>query len=135
MARRTIQHRLSTAGALALCVAACTSGSHSPPPDLRNAPIPAGFTFQTTRSLDVTIDASSAALPGSGEALLELARADGKRLFRGVLRAGRPVHVKLALATKDDRISAVLHGDAGDRTATLDASGPSATFSFAASAP
>ncbi len=121
--------RLYPLGLLAACLALTPACGRQKARSLKEAQIPAGFTFKTSHSVAVTVDASKAALPAGGSPL-ELARADGKVLFRGRITTERPLHLKLALATKETELTATLRSASGATTLKLPISGAVASASF-----
>ena len=124
-----IASRLFPLALLAACLALTSACGRQKAHSLKEAQIPAGFTFKTSQSVAVTVDASKVALPAGGSPL-EVARADGKVLFRGRITAERPLHLKLALATKERELTATLRNASGTRTLTLPISGAVASASF-----
>lgn len=69
-------------------------------PTLRDVEIASDFTFATTRSVALTVRADKGST-GSESAALEVARPDGKILFRGPIHGDRPLTLDLNVPTKD----------------------------------
>ena len=78
----------------------------APQQALKDVKVPAGFTFATSHGVDVSLTAAASALPASGKAALDIARADGKVLFRGQIDAINPVHLRLSVPLKDGALLA-----------------------------
>lgn len=68
----------------------------SPPRWLHEVTPPSGFTFEATRAVSVEVTAAPGSLAQEIVGL-EIARPDGKVLYRGPLSAARAVHAQLAL--------------------------------------
>ncbi|MBS2023448.1 MAG: hypothetical protein JST92_13655 [Deltaproteobacteria bacterium] len=80
---------------------------------LGDTKVPPGFTFKTTRGVDVSLTASQALLP-SGTGHLKLSLADGRVLFDGALKGNlteRKLH--LSLPMKDRTLIATLDAGSG----------------------
>ena len=127
--------RITSLGTLALLAAAalplagCSWGG--PQPSIDKLSVPADFTFANTRSVAVKFDASSTLLGASGWAQLEVARPDGKLLYRGPLGTGHPVQVQLAVASKDGSLNATLVTEDGARhSAQVPVAGNSTSYTF-----
>jgi hypothetical protein len=117
--------------ALALGVIALAGCNKAPQQKLSEVKVPAGFTFATSHGVDINLSAAASALPASGKGGLELARADGKLLYRGQLNAARPVHLKLAVPLKDAELIATLEGPNGAKsTVHLPIAGAAAQHQF-----
>jgi hypothetical protein len=101
--------KMSALGAMAALAAACGSGQHSAP-SLKNTKVPAGFTFQTSRSVAVSLTAAPS-LGGAGKGI-KIARPDGKVLYQGMLRAGAPLQAKLAVPSRHEQLVATVDGRA-----------------------
>ena len=127
---RTPAHRaLAVAAVLATPLAGCTWGT--PQPSIDKLSVPKDFTFANTRSVAVQIDAGKAMLGASGWASLELARPDGKLVYKGAIGAGHPLSLKLAVAHKDAALRATLITDDGaHHDASIPVSGETSTFTF-----
>jgi len=89
----------------------------APQQPLASVKVPAGFTFATSHGVDINLSAASTALPSSGRGELDIARADGKMIFRGQLDATKPVHLKLSVPLKDGELIATLEGPNGVKNA------------------
>jgi hypothetical protein len=110
MRQLTLLFALAGAAALAGC-------ERTPHTSLKDAKIPAGFTFATSREVSVKLSGGAAALPASGVGSLEIARPDGKVLYRGRLDARTPVRVKLPVPNNHGQLVATLEGPGGARSA------------------
>ena len=91
---------LRAGAVLWLLIAACERPASS---KLKDVQVPEGFTFQTSRS--VVLGISAPAAMGSGT--LEVARADGRLLYRGSLSSA-PLKVRLGLPTGESALTATL---------------------------
>ena len=103
---------LSAALIGAVALAGCGKAKQE---SLKSVKVPAGFTFATSHSVDINVTALASAPPPNGNSLFEMARADGKILYKGRIEATKPVHVKLAVPLKDAELIATLEGPNGAR--------------------
>jgi len=125
----TFNKRLLPIGLLAACLAIASACGRQKAHSLKEAQIPAGFTFRTSHSVDVTVAAGKTAVPVGG-APIEITRPDGKLVFRGRITADRPLHLKVPLALKDKELTATLRLAGGVTTMKLPISGAAASASF-----
>lgn len=103
----------------------------APQQSLKEVKVPAGFTFATSHGVDINLTAAASALPASGKGQLDIARADGKVLFRGQLDASKAVHLKLSVPLKDNTLLATLEGPNGARsTVPLPIANAAAQYQF-----
>jgi hypothetical protein len=99
-------------GALVAC-------SKTPPRPLGDAVIPPGFTFATTRGVELNVAAEEALVSPTGVAAIEVKLPDGKLLFRGPVRSGIPLRIRLAVPTKDDHLRVSFLGGAVQRATNI----------------
>jgi len=103
----------------------------APQQRLQDVKVPAGFTFASTRPVQVSVTAAASALPASGSARLEIAQADGKLLYRGQAVASRSLSIKLGVPLADAKLFATLYASNGTATRlALPILGSAATGSF-----
>lgn len=126
---KTQNNRLLSIGLLAACLAIVSACGRQKAHSLKEAQIPAGFTFRTSHSVDVTLAAGKTVVPAGG-APIEITRPDGKLVFRGRLTSDRPLHIKVPLALKDKELTATLRNSSGVTTMKLPISGAAAAASF-----
>jgi hypothetical protein len=124
--------RIHGAGtALLLGIAALAGGcSKGAPQSLKDVKVPAGFTWNTSQSVQVTLAAGATAMPSGGALPVELQRTDGKVLFRGRVRADQALKLRLPMATKDKELVAIAHGPQGITRTTLQIKDAAASASF-----
>jgi hypothetical protein len=105
-------------------------GCHSAPPpappgSLESVRVPANADLSGVRGVVVSIGAA----PADGR--LDLLRPDGKVVFTGRVRRGRPLTARIGLPTKDSAITAVLAvPGAPERRLSLEIEASAATGSF-----
>src|SRR5687767_7796915 len=80
------------------------------PTSLREVQVPADFTFATSKAVALTVAAEEAAI-GAEQGSIEVARTDGKVLYRGPIKAGEPLAVNLAIPSKDERVDITLRAN------------------------
>jgi hypothetical protein len=115
-------------GGILLSGGAC---HRAPEQRLQDVKVPAGFTFASTRPVQVSVTAAESALPARGSARLEIAQADGKLLYRGRAAASTPLTIKLGLPLADAHLVATLYASDGVAThLTLPILGSAASGSF-----
>ena len=121
-----------TTGLAALfAIAALTGCKPAPQQALKDVKVPAGFTFATSHGVEINLTAAASALPASGKGELDIARADGKMIFRGQIDATRPVHLKLSVPLKDGTLLATLEGPNGAKnTVSLPIANAAAQYQF-----
>ncbi len=95
---------------------------------MEDVSIPSDFTFQTNRAIKVAVSASPAAVQQG--AALEITRADGRRLYRGPIKANRPVVLDAVVPSKDTNVSVRLLARDQVRTAQVDISSGNANTRF-----
>ena len=134
----------SVALSAALLAAGCTfgprpTGGSSGGPDekgvaaampLAEAKVPAGFTFAATQSVDVTVQADDKLLKPGQVAGVEVARPDGKVLYRGPVFAEQPARIALAVPLKDKALSMTLRFAQTEKRADVDIVGRAASHTF-----
>lgn len=122
------------AGAALVSVVGCAQGigdGNNPeqPKTLRDIEIPEDFTFATSRAVSVTVSANSANI-GAETGALEVARADGRVLYRGPLSVSQPLTLNLAIPTKDDVVKLRLSANGQEHTAEVALGADGATHAF-----
>jgi hypothetical protein len=122
------------AGAALVTVVGCAQGtgdSNTPdqPQTLRDIEIPQDFTFATSRAVSVTVSAAQATI-GADTGALEVARADGRVLYRGPLSVSQPLTLNLAIPTKDDVVKLRLSANGQEHTAEVALGADGATHAF-----
>jgi hypothetical protein len=121
----------SAAAMMTLGIVALTGCHAAPQQSLADVPVPAGFTFATSRGVDINLTAAASALPSTQSGVLDIARADGKVIFRGQISAARPLHLKLSVPLKDAELIATLEGPSGAKsTIKLPISNDAAVHAF-----
>ena len=94
----------------------------TPPPEgpqsLREVQVPADFTFATSKPVALTVAAESGAIGGE-QGALEVARADGKVLYRGPITAGERLALNLAIPSKDERVEITLRANDKETKASV----------------
>lgn len=111
------------AGAALVSVVGCAqqgteTSNPEQPQSLRDVQIPEDFTFATSRGVALTVAADEASI-GAPSAALEVARADGRVLYRGPIAAGTPLNLNLAVPTKDNALKLKLNANGTERTAEV----------------
>lgn len=111
-----------TAAAAALVSACATDEAPNPNPQgsLEDVTVPGDFTFQTNKPVALSVTASADAVQQG--AALEIVRADGRRLYRGPIRANQPVALDVVIPSKDQQVQVRLLGRDATRTAAIDVS-------------
>ena len=115
------------AAAASLSLAACNKAPQQP---LSSVKVPAGFTFATSHGVTIDLKAAASALPASGRGELDIARADGKTIFRGQMNAAAPLHIKLSVPLKDAELIATLEGPNGKASVKVPIANEAAAWSF-----
>jgi len=122
------------AGAALISVVGCAQQGGEPnnpeqPTSLRDVEIPEDFTFATSRGVALTVEANQDTL-GAASGALEIARTDGRVLYRGPLSAGTPLTLNLAVPTKDDALKLKLSANGQEHNAevAINADGVNHTF-------
>lgn len=122
------------AGAALVSVVGCAqqagdANTPDQPQTLRDVEIPEDFTFATSRGVALTVAANEATI-GAPTAALEVARADGRVLYRGPLSVGSPLTLNLAVPTKDDSLKLKLSANGQEHNAdvVINADGANHTF-------
>jgi len=106
----------NAAAMMTLGIVALTGCKPAPHQSLSEVTVPAGFTFATSRGVDINLTAAASALPPNRAGELDIARADGKTLFRGQLSAARPFHLRLSVPLADAELIATVEGPSGAKT-------------------
>ena len=92
---------------LVLVAAGC--GQPAKVQSLKDTKVPPGFTFQTTRGVEVNLSTSAALVPAGKTGQLTLARPDGKVVFAGYLTSkGSDRKIRVSLPNKDTQLVATL---------------------------
>lgn len=125
---KILQHAFLATIAL---IAATGCGPKQQAKSLKDVQVPPGFTFQTTRGVEVALTSSEAVLPGGKAGHLILTRPDGKILYDGFLTATGERKVRLSLPSKDQALVATLETSTGNKLrAELPVSGGTAVHRF-----
>lgn len=95
----------TTLGCVALLSAACQGRSDS----LASVPVPSGFTFSTTRTVELKVSGSAEVL-GGPEAVVEVALPSGEAVYRGPLRAGVTRDLWVTVPKKDGALRYAISG-------------------------
>lgn len=85
---------------------------------LRDVVVPEGFAFESTRPVDIAINASSEALP-DGQGAVEVRRPGGEVVYRGPVFADRDLSVAFAMPTAEAELEVELRSAAGVRKTTV----------------
>jgi hypothetical protein len=99
-------------GVLATAGLACEGAEPAAPGSLLDVPVPADFTFATSRGLTVRAVGDAARIAAT---LAEVRLPDGALVHRGPLAAP----VELAVATAVTELQVTLHGGGASRTVTV----------------
>ena len=118
---------LSLAAVASLSLAAC---SRAPQQSLANTKAPPGFNWATSHGVAINLTAAASALPSSGRGELDIARADGKTIFRGQINAATPLKLKLSVPLKDSELIATIQGPNGKSTVKVPIANEAATYAF-----
>lgn len=109
-------------GAALALPTACAPGADNQgkkaPESLRDVEIPPDFTFATSRPVALTISAEASVLGGQAGAL-EIARPDGRVLYRGPLTAENTLALNLVVPTKDEEVQLKLQANQQEHVATV----------------
>ncbi len=123
--------KLATGIAALFAMSSLLGCKPAPQQALKDVKVPAGFTFATSHGVEINLTAAASALPASGKGELDIARADGKMIFRGQLGATKAVHLKLSVPLKDGAVLATLEGPNGARnTVSLPIANAAAQYEF-----
>jgi hypothetical protein len=118
-------------GALA---AGCTTETDAPAPSaqepLRALEIAPDFTFATTRSVSLRVEATAASLGGARTGALEIARPDGKVLYRGPILANRGVELPLVMPAAARSVHVRIKGDGASAESEVDLASGSVEHRF-----
>lgn len=114
-----------------LMSAACQLPQKEKATDLKSVKVPAGFTFQTSHSVELKVAAAAKSLPASGTSALTIQRPDGKVVYQGHVTAGQESTLRLPVPTKDDKLIAIHTGPDGKESRTeIAINGDKATHQF-----
>jgi hypothetical protein len=113
---RAMKLACNAAAMMTLGIVALTGCHAAPQQSLSEVAVPADFTFATSRGVDINLTAAASALPPNRSGELDIARADGKTLFRGQLSAARPFHLRLSVPLADAELIATVEGPSGAKT-------------------
>lgn len=114
--------------ALVLGAAACT---RAPQQDLKSTKVPAGFTFQTSHSVELHVSGSAGLLTPGTNGLLTVTRMDGKLLYEGMLSSTLAPVINVAVPTKDRALVATLRlADGSMKQQTIPVVGNTAMHTF-----
>ena len=133
--RKIVRNTLinAIAGAALVSVVGCAQGAGEgntdQPTSLRDVEIPEDFTFATSRGVALTVAASQETI-GAETAALEVARADGRVLYRGPLSVSQPLTLNLAVPTKDSSVMVKLNANGQEHTAEVALGTDGASHSF-----
>ena len=124
----------AVAAAALMSVLGCAQGTgegNTPeqPQSLRDVQIPQDFTFATSRAVSVTVSANAETL-GAETGALEVARADGRVLYRGPLSVSQPLSLNLSVPTKDDVVKLRLSANGQEHTADVSLGANGGTYTF-----
>lgn len=78
-----------------------TPQNNTPEKTLAEVEIPAGFRFETTERLNITVKVTEAALNGNPDGLLKIQSADGEVLFHGPVRKDVNNQISIRLPKAD----------------------------------
>lgn len=108
---------------------ACTNGpDDGPPQTLDDIAIPEDFAFETKRPVALTVRASADVVQQG--AAVEIARDDGRVLFKGPIVADRDLELKVAVPTKDRRVRVKIMNRETTRSAEIDIEGGEGAAEF-----
>jgi hypothetical protein len=113
---------------LAALLGAC--GQAKKPASLKDTTVPAGFTWQSSQSVAVTLTAGAAAMPKGAVLPVQLQRPDGKLLFSGHVSADHPLRVRVSMPTMHKELIAITHGLNGETRSTLPIKDAAASIAF-----
>ncbi len=126
-----MMRRILGVALLALPLFACDpagNGSDKKPESLRDIEIPADFTFQTSAPVALQV-AAAPELVANGGGALEVARPDGKVLYRGPLTS-QPLNLELVLPSKDEQVHLTLTANGRQYAADVAVSNQGASHRF-----
>ncbi|MBS2024542.1 MAG: hypothetical protein JST92_19245 [Deltaproteobacteria bacterium] len=92
-----------------LMSAACQLPQKEKATDLKSVKVPAGFTFQTSHSVELKVASASTSA-------LTIQRPDGKVVYQGHVTAGQQSTLRLPVPTKDEKLIAIHTGADGKQT-------------------
>lgn len=101
----------AVAAFLLLCVAAC--GPKAKPKSIDEVRVAAGFRFQTTHGLVLSLSTAGSLLPQGKAGRLLVSRKDGRVLYDGYLSAGAERTVTLGMPNTEKSLVATLAGADG----------------------
>ena len=107
------------AAALGGCLAACGAQDGGGGGDLRQAAIPADFTFQSTRSVALVVSADDRLFGDVADAQLVVSKASGAAVFRGAIRKGESAQVRVLAPLAEQQLKVTVSGRGGESSSVV----------------
>jgi hypothetical protein len=132
--------------AIAACAASALAGCSLPEPPtsggtpstsettpttpLRGATIPANFTYQMNRGVQLSLSADQSLFGPKGVAVVEVTNSSNAVLYRGPIQSGHPLGVHLELPTKDSSLNVTFRTRGVEKNASLAVNDNAASYTF-----